>query len=195
MSDASQELPLLRRLAVALWESRRSGNQGTVTRLLAEWCDLTGWGGKGGVSLVVDSVVDSEVDGVVDGQGSVNITRTLGMDRGNGKGKNGARHTWLSPYLSAFRTAYGENQIGQGIGRMARVFGVLEKAYPREDVLARFENYLASTPAQWYSIERFETTFPAWKTTHKKPVGGGVPDPEPNESVDAYIVRLAKLGF
>src|SRR6266576_1786932 len=130
VSDASQELPLLRRLAVALWESRRSGNQETVTRLLAEWCDLTGWGGKGGVSLVVDSVVDSEVDGVVDGQGSVKNTRTLGMDRGNGRVKNGARHTWLSPYLSAFRSAYGENQIGQGIGRMARVFGVLEKAYP-----------------------------------------------------------------
>lgn len=195
MLDVSQELPLLRRLAVALWESRRSGSQNTVSRLLAEWCDLTGWGGKGGVSLVVDSVVDLEVDGVVDGQGSVNNTVTLGKDRAIGEKKNGARHTWLSPYLSAFRSAYGENQVGQGIGRMARVFSVLEKSYARDDVVARFGNYLASTPAQWYSIERFETTFPAWKSTHKKPSSGGPPDPEPSESVDSYIARLAKLGF
>lgn len=208
MPDASQELPLLRRLAVAVLESRRSGNQETVSALLAEWQEMQSWG-VGGTALDFDLGVALDV--VVDSNGSVSKTESSTTSQnspivslGDRRAKNratperrkDARRTWLSPYFSAYRQAYKSEPVGVTVGRMARTLKALEIAHPREEVAAHFKNFCASTPARWFSVEKFCDTYPAWDKQHSNSKAkGGPPDPEPGESVDAYIVRLAKLGY
>lgn len=72
--------------------------------------------------------------------------------------------TWLSPYLSSYRKAYGENPTMQAVKRMGKVFKELEQEYPREEIAARFLNYCRGTEMRYYSAERFAVVFPAWKS-------------------------------
>lgn len=104
--------------------------------------------------------------------------------------------TWLSPYLSAYLRAYRFEPTQSTARRMARALRELEKVTPAPEVLRRFENYLKATKVPYYSAERFAATFPFWSDEQPtKVLPGGVPNIEPNESVEAYTQRLIRLGF
>jgi len=199
MPDYAGELPLLRRLAVLLSKQDSLRVPDSVFDCLREWQQLVSWGVGG---YVVD--FDVAVDGVVDSLGSVDNTITLPVKRispimslGGPAKKIRPRHTWLTPYFQVYREVYRMAPMGVTVSRMARTFKDIEANFPREEVVRRFKLYLTSTPARFYSVEHFCSTFHAWDT---KPAGIGrdgkrIPEPLPGETPGDYADRLARLGF
>jgi len=218
MPDYAGELPLLRRLAVLLSKQDSLRVPDSVFDCLREWQRLVGWslGGLGGVTsdfefavvvdsgVAVDSGVDLAVDSGVDSVvrtvgeiGSVGIVGEKGVRKSRANRDKTPRHTWLTPYFQAYREVYRLAPMGVTVGRMARTFKDIEMNFPREEVVRRFKVYLTSTPARFYSVEHFCSTFHAWDT---RPAGVGrdgkrIPEPLPNETPSNYADRLARLGF
>lgn len=105
--------------------------------------------------------------------------------------------TWFTPYYHAFEVAYGEKPTSATIKLTVRMLRSLEREFGAAETLKRYGYYLASTPARFYAAARFAERFVAFREgpIRDKVAAGGVPDTEPGESVDAYISRLARLGY
>jgi hypothetical protein len=111
-------------------------------------------------------------------------------DQGQGNGT-----TWFTPYFLAFKEIYGEKPSDASVKMMVRPLRALEREHGAEETLRRYRNYLHSTPKRFYKTAGFAERFVAFKDALPSKVPGMVPDPEPGESTDAYILRLARLGF
>lgn len=112
----------------------------------------------------------------------------------NKRAKIEKRGTWLSPFAAAWVARFGVGSSAPW-GRLAKELHALVEQFGADAVLIRWKNYLASSQPQYVSPTRFASTYGSWENPARRNVPGEVPYQEPDESIDAYIVRLARLGF
>jgi len=98
--------------------------------------------------------------------------------------------TWLTAYAEAWKAAY------QGVppfGRIGRALRPLHLEHGEEEVLRRFRIYLKVTPGRYASVERFAQTFGIWDGDAPARKPADPLDQRPEESVDAYFLRLSQV--
>jgi hypothetical protein len=95
----------------------------------------------------------------------------------------------FAPYHDAYAHAYGLKPTTQTIGRIVRTLKQTEEQYGADKTVTAFSAYVHSTPAQYFSIQRFLDTLPAWIGTYSA-VSRSRLDPLPGEDPDAYIRRV-----
>jgi len=98
--------------------------------------------------------------------------------------------TPLTPYGDIWFTATGGGEPPWG--QMARWLIPLQRVHGQPELAARFARYCASVPGQYLSVTRFANTVGAWATNTSGTARRSWDDPQPGESVDAYIARLAR---
>lgn len=111
---------------------------------------------------------------------------------GNISGNIGNGKDWLKPYLSAWTRRYG-GYANAGI--VARYLKPLHDQHGPEQTLAHWQNYLRGTEVQFVSVSKFATTFGSWTSANPDAWRHDETLARPDESVDAYILRLARAGY
>jgi hypothetical protein len=95
----------------------------------------------------------------------------------------------FAPYHDAYAEAYGLKPTPQTIGRIVRTLKQTEEQYGADVTFSAFRAYVSGTPAQYFSIQRFLDTLPAWMGTASTARRSRL-DPMPGEGPDEYIRRV-----
>ena len=68
--------------------------------------------------------------------------------------------TWLKPYCEAWEQRFGGEPA---YGHLAKVMGRLELLHDREEVLARWREYVKQSDHLYANASRFSQTYGSWK--------------------------------